>query len=57
VETNNSGFAYGYMYFGSGDSKASMQDLNVKYLEINLCYKVNEKEYNGIYKIDVNKIQ
>jgi len=57
METNNSGFVYGYMYFGSSNSKASMQNLNVKYLEINLCYKVNEKEYIGIYKIDVSKAE
>ena len=50
-ETESSFYSYGY--FSSGSSKAKMQDLNVKYLEIFLSYKSNNNEYIGIYRIDV----
>jgi hypothetical protein len=47
---------YSYGYFGFGSSTTSMQDLNVDFLEIVFYYKLNDREYNGMYFIDVEKI-
>ena len=51
--TESSIFSYGF--FGSGSSTTSKQDLNVSFLEIILNYKLNDKDYNGTYYIDVEK--
>jgi len=45
-----------YSNYSSGTSVTSMQDLNVNFLEIILNYKINDREYNGTFYIDVNKI-
>jgi hypothetical protein len=57
TETSIGGYGYGYFYYGSGTSEVKMQDLNVTYIEINLGYKYQDKEYTGIFRIDVNKVE
>jgi predicted small secreted protein len=49
--------AYGNWGTFSTATESSMGDLNVKYLEINLCYTLNDKEYIGIYRVDVEVVQ
>jgi hypothetical protein len=56
TEISTGGYTYGRLYFGSSQSTTSMKDLNVSYLEINFRYIYLDKEYIGIYKIDVHKI-
>ena len=48
---------YSYRGITSASSVTSMQDMNVKFIELNLNYNSNGSEFIGIYFIDVEKVE
>jgi hypothetical protein len=39
----------------SSSSSYSMQDMNVRYIDIYLHYKIDNDNYNGIFRIDIQQ--